>query len=102
MANLLEISCNPGLIELVFKNQPTRPGYDNDKDVYSSVHIPIRLYRTWSDTNLFKEFFEKLPSVIDKENGVVDEKSDQSEGTGFRGRSLSYHCRNGKKYRGNK
>ena len=100
VANYLEIIRDDEQIELSFNTQEQKPGYRSDYN--SSVYIPIRLYRTWSDSNMFEEFFKKLPNVINLENDQNEERSVDGTVPGSVNRSLSYHCKNGKKYKGNK
>lgn len=96
-ANYLIIRCIPGLVELIFKTQKPKYG---EKDINSSVHIPIRLFRTWSTTNLFEEFFKELPEVIRLENERTKQKSEYKpvEVNNSKGpKSYSYRNRHGKR-----
>ena len=96
VANVLDIKCTPGLIELVFRNQPSKRGYK--KDISTSVHIPISLHRTESTTNIFEKFFSKLPDVIKKEK----EWNNEVKETGIKGRILSLRNKFGKRKNGSK
>lgn len=96
VANVLDIRSTQGLIELVFRNQPSRRGYK--KDISTSVHIPISLHRTETTTNIFEKFFSELPDVIKKEK----EWNNEVKETGIKGHLLSLRNKFGKKKNGSK